>query len=622
MNNTQLWSGYASNVLWVDLTKKQTQVNVIKEDESKKFIGGTGLAAKILWDETSAQTEPLSPKNPLIFMIGPLTGTPMLLSSRYTVAGISPLTGIWGEAQSGGDWADELKHSGFDGIVIKGRSQNPVYLWVHDGEVEIRDANHLWGTDTYVVQELLRKETDPKASVVAIGQAGEKLVRIACIMNDGKRGRAAARCGLGALMGSKHLKAIAVRGTLPNRLYKPDELKKSLATLLEASPPRKPEKVLEGTVTVFNYFLDVRGPTKNWSEGPFEEARKIAEDVRGCKLQYCRHCPYGDGESLLTKEEERHMVWEWWAPAGTNCLIHDIEALQESYTLCNKYGLDTISTGGVLSFAIECYEKGIINQTDTKGIEMKWGNAEAMVEMVRQIGEHKGFGALLGQGVKKAAEQIGGLAPEYAIHVKGLEMPAHDPRSDNILALKYATGNTGADHCEAESLWIASSRELAGPLDRDHFGNVDKGALAMGVQDFGGLMNALSLCMFLFRRVKIQPSNIVALLNLATGWNMSLQEFLTAGERIFNLKRMINVRRGISRKDDTLPSRILTHKRGKGKASFPKSDRVRTMRIRAAEHLPHLGVLLNDYYSVRGWSEEGIPTAKKLKELDLDFTIS
>lgn len=605
--------GYTGRIVRVDLTTGKITYECLDEDTARKYIGGVGLAAKILWDETKPDTEPLSPENRLIFMTGPLTGSTVPESSRYVLAGISPLTGIWGQAHSGGSWADELRHAGFDGIVVKGESRKPVYLWLHNGTAEIRDAEHLWGKDTYEVDKLLKEETDSNASSACIGPAGERLVRISCVMNDGRLGRAAARCGLGALMGAKKLKAIVVRGTLPLSFHDEEKLKKGVRRIRTLFPLKSPEDALERDVTLFkNFFKYGRVPVKNWSEGTFERGYVYLENMRKARQFHCKHCPYGCPESHLTADGERYMVWEAWGPLGTNCLIANPEALQQAYTLCNKYGMDTISTGAIIAFAMECFEKGLITKDDTGGVDLTWGNHQAMVEMVRKIGEREGFGELLGEGVRRAAERIGGIAAEYAMHVKGLEFPAHDPRSATGFALGYATGSIGAAHEEAlgsqrlensyEQAQPWTSPELGCPVALKRFDTEGKGALVAKTQDFGCLLDSLTLCCFLSMIQWVQPSHHAELLNSATGWDMDLDEFMLTGERIFNLKRMFNVRRGISRKDDTLPPRILTHKLVKGGTRG---------------NLPWLGLMLNEYYSFRGWSEEGIPTKEKLTQLGL-----
>jgi len=314
---------YNGKILRLDLSTGDIDFQYLDELTARKYIGGVGLAAKILWDEITPDTDPLSPDNELVFMTGPLTGSILPKSSRYIVAGISPLTGIWGQAHAGGSFADELRHAGIDGIVV-----------------EIRDAAHVWGKDTWEVSDILQQETDNKASVACIGVAGEKLVKIAGIMNDGKQGRAAARCGLGALMGSKRLKAIAIRGTMPLSFYDEDKYKESTQQILAFCRNRKLEDRIAGDSHVFKSFFEFgRVPVKNWSEGSFEEGYVYTETMREAEPLHCARCPNSCLESYKLKSGERHMVWEAWGPLGTNCLIANAEVMQQAYTLCNKYGL-------------------------------------------------------------------------------------------------------------------------------------------------------------------------------------------------------------------------------------------------------------------------------------------
>jgi aldehyde:ferredoxin oxidoreductase len=606
--------GYTGRILRVDLSDRKINDYELDDKIARKYIGGVGLAAKILWDEMTPEIDPLSPESERIFMTGPLTGSILPKSSRYIMAGTSPLTGIWGQSHGGGHFADELRHAGFDGIIIKGRANSPVYLWLHDGEVEIRDATHLWGVDTYKVSDLIQEETDKKASVACIGVAGERLVKIAGVINDGKQGRAAARCGLGALMGSKKLKAVVARGTLSLTYHDKTKLIESVKRISDCCRPKSREETVTEHMMAFKKFFEFgRVPVKNWSEGSFDEGLVYAETIREAEQLFCARCPNGCLESYKLPSGERHMVWEAWGPLGTNCRIADPEALQEAYTLCNKYGMDAISTGAIISFAMECYEKGLINKHDTDGIELVWGNSRAMMEMVRKIGEQEGFGEFLGDGVRKAAESIGGTAREYAMHVKGLEFAAHDPRSLGSHTLGYATGSTGAAHMEpagADHLenWMelknpVTCPELGFPNALERFATKDKGRLVAKTQDFSCLLDSITVCLFLHFARGVQPSFYMHALNAAVGWDMDLDEFLTVGERIHNLKRMFSVRRGISRKDDILPARVLTHRLSSGGTRG---------------NIFHLGAMLNEYYQVRGWGEEGIPTREKLVELGLE----
>jgi len=606
--------GYAGKILEVDLSKGRFSVREETEEMQKLYLGGVGFAARILWEETTAETEAFSPENPIIFMTGPCTGTSIPSSSRYIVAAISPLTGIWGESHGGGSWGSQLKYSGFDGIIVRGASNRPVYLWIEDDNVELRKADHLWGLDTYSVCEQIQKETESDASVATIGLAGENLVKFACIISDGKHGRTAARCGLGAVMGFKKLKAIAVKGTKKTKVYNEDKIKESIEEILPVggiTPEARKKFVME----ILAHFVDDGNfPVKNWREGAFEGFKeKIISEWLGQKPFHCRGCITGCLESNLTDEGNRHIVWEAVAPLGSQCLIDDMKALQKAYTLCNMYGLDTISTGGVISFAMECFERGIISREDAGGFDLSWGNSEALIKLIEKIARREGIGKILGEGVKKAAEHFGGLAYEYALHVKGLEIPAHDPRAIPSYAVAYATGSIGATHTEALRAYQVEAGfflypELGYSIKTDRFEACGKGILAAKFQDIHNVIDSMVCCAFLLgnwvlRRGKgVQPSLLARWINYVTGWELSLDDLLKMGERIFTLKRMFNVRRGISRKDDALPPRLLTHMRGRGGA---------------AENLPFLGKMLNEYYRYRGWSEEGIPSKEKLKELHL-----
>jgi aldehyde:ferredoxin oxidoreductase len=605
--------GYGK-ILRLDLSTGGLDFEYLDGPTARKYIGGVGVAAKILWNETTPETAPLSPESELVFMTGPLTGSRLPKSSRHIVAGISPLTGIWGQAHAGGRFADELRHAGIDGLVIRGQASRPVYLWINNGRVEMREAAHVWGRDTWETSDVIQKETDRRASVACIGVAGEKLVKIAGIMNDGREGRAAARCGLGALMGSKRLKAIAARGTQPLDFYDKDGFKEGLKRFAPHSRDRTREARLAGDTHVFkSFFTYGRVPVKNWSEGSFEDGLIYTEAMREAEPLYCAHCPNSCLESYRLGTGERHMVWEAWGPLGTNCLIADVEVLQQAYTLCNRYGLDTISAGAIVAFAMECFEKGLITRDDTDGIELTWGNHRAMMEVLRKMGEREGFGELLGEGVKKAAERIGGAAPDFAMHVKGLEFPAHEPRAMASHALGYATGSIGAAHMEpigADGLenWMElenphTSPELGFPVALRRFDTAGKGRLVARTQDFSSLLDSITVCLFLSISHAVGPSYYLPLLNAATGWDLGPDELMLTGERITNLKRMFSVKRGISRRDDTLPARVLTQRLTSGGTRGNIFD---------------LGVMLDEYYAVRGWDENGIPTRAKLAELGLE----
>ncbi|MFH1169314.1 MAG: aldehyde ferredoxin oxidoreductase C-terminal domain-containing protein, partial [Chloroflexota bacterium] len=550
-------------------------------------------------------------------------GTAVPSSSRHTVAAVSPLTGIWGEAHAGGTWAHALARTPFMGVVVRGKARKPVYLYVNDGEAEIRDATHLWGKDTWETDELVKKETNAGASVSAIGQAGENLVKLAAVMSDGRASRAAARCGLGAVMGAKMLKAVVVRGTGAPPVIDHAGLKQSISGYYPRLKPFSREYMERTMQAALGGRLKVLACVKNWSLGEMEgfDDKLVADWQQGDPI-YCPGCRTACRAGGMTRRGQRHIHGEVLYPFGSNCLIDDFAALNEAFELCNRYGLDTISAGQVIAFAMELYEKGLITKSDTGGIDLTWGNAPAMLQLLGEIGAGQGFGKLLGEGVREVARQVGGLASECAIHGKGLEFPLFDPRHKNACALQYATSNRGADHLDGivgvynppAQLLPYLQDDQVGEAIEDPFAVKGVGRLTARCQDFDAVLDSLQVCKFLaWARTWLRepavpfagvaPDKLLEWLNLTTGWGLELKEFMRTGERIFNLKRAFNVRRGTSRKDDTLPPRILTQKRG-GTSS-------------TAQHLPPLGELLGDYYQCRGWSEEGIPTKTKLAGLGL-----
>jgi len=609
--------GYIGKILHVDLSSSKVRVEDLNEEWAQQFIGGSGLGAKFLYEMTDERTDPLGPENPLIFMTGPFAGTSVPLSGRHAVISRSPLTGIFGESDVGGTWGANLKKAGFDGIVVTGKSQKPVYLWVYEGKWEIRDASHLWGKDTYEADPILKAETHGKAVVSTIGQAGESLVSLAAIMTDGKDGRAAGRCGMGAVMGSKNLKAIVVHGTGKAPLFDPESvarLPKEHGASINKNAENFGKYGTPGSLSVFESMGTL--PLQNWKfVGRWEES---AEKINGFTMAgtvltgryFCDACVLGCGRKVKTEKgpyagvEGAGPEYETLALLGSNCLIENLEALCLANELCNRFGLDTISTGAAIAFGMEAYEKGLIDREDTGGIELEWGSADAMIEMIKSIAQSKGFGKVLGKGVKKASEELGKNSVEFAMHIKGLEFPAHDPRGYNAGAVGFATSARGACHLSGLSHTferLLKAPEIGIPEPVDRFQVAGKGILAAKSQDFMGMMDSLKLCKFiLFGGITI--THIVKWYRDVTGREMTTQEFIKTGERIFNLKRLYNVRLGISRKDDTLPFRSLTFKRiGKG----------------LTPNLPPLGQMLSEYYEYRGWSEEGIPTEEKLKELGL-----
>lgn len=609
--------GYHKKLLRIDLECRKIEVEDLGETFIRKYVGGVGFEAKILYEETSPQTGPLSPENLLIAMTGPYTGTGVPTSGRHHVVARSPLTGLFGESNVGGSWAIHLKRAGFDGIVIKGKSESPVYIWIQDGKVEIRDATPIWGKDTYESADWLKKETFKEATAAVIGPAGERLAKIASIIHVGHIVRAAARTGLGAVMGSKNLKAVVVFGEGPIPIAHPEELKAHISNLIPH---------IKGVTEFFRKFGTSGGienyeklgnfPLKNWRQGRWPGVKKISgltmHDTILSGRKACMHCPIACGRHIKVTEGPYAPMdcegpeYESIGTLGGLCLVDDLIAVSKANELCNRYGMDTISAGSIIAFAMEAYEKGIITKQDTDGIELEWGNARALVEMVHRMGRGEGIGKLMAEGSRRMAEALGKNAIEFAIHVKGLEPSAHDPRRFFSQALSYATAARGACHNASLSHpyeLVLTMPEIGIHEPQDPYQIEGKAEFTAKLQDLMCAMDALIICRFSQIGKAVNVTNHVDWLNMITGWRIDIPEYMKIGERIFNLKRMYNVRLGTSRKDDFLPYRFLTLNR-------TGED--------LTNQLPPMGKLLSDYYAYRKWSEDGIPTPEKLKELGLD----
>jgi len=605
----------------VDLGRQRIWREELKENTLRTFIGGSGLAAKFVYDYTNGSTDPLGKENVLVFMNGPLTGTRVPLSGRHEVATRSPATGGFGESDTGGKWGTELRKAGYDGLVIHSRAEEPTYLWVHDDGTELRSAKHVWGMDTYETDEQLRSETDPKANVASIGPAGEGLALIASIMHDGKDGRAAARCGVGAVMGSKLLKAVVVRGSKSIPVADEAGLSQSIREMgpkIVKDGKRLHDFGTSGVTVTLEQLGDL--PLKNWSQGSWDRADMISGQTMAKTIltgqYYCGACVIGCGREVEVKSGPFAPVqgagpeYETVAMLGAQSLVDNLQAIAKAHELCNRLGLDVISTGAVVAFAMEAYEKGIISRNDLGGVDLTWGSAEGMVRLVEMIGRRQNIGRLLGEGVKRASEKLGRGSEDFAVHVKGLELPAHDPRAYNSLALGYATANRGACHLQGFSYVFERSvtmPEFGWNEIQDRFGTVGKGVLVAKTQNLMSMLDSLKVCKFLLL-AGVKVSSFVHWLNMVTGWDLDLTQFMEAGERIYNLKRLYNVECGFSRRDDTLPKRIATLKRGTGGAG---------------ENLPpQIDSMLDEYYRVRGWDDVGIPERQTLERLHITDHIS
>jgi len=596
--------GYWGRVLRVDLSTETISIEEIEEQVFRKYIGGSGLGARFLFDETSPATDPLGPDNPLMFFVGPFTGTKVSSSDRFAVVARSPLTGLWAESDCGGRWGGKLHRAGYEGIIITGQAKSPLYLSIDDDQVELRDARHLWGLDTY--------DLDLGAEMVCIGPAGERGILYAAIMNGGQHARAAGRAGLGAVMGAKRLKAITVKGSMRIPVHDPEGLMASVRRMIATIRVKTLGMNRGGTGRGVAYYERVGDlPIRNWTQGRWQDG---AEKITGQTMtdtilvgRYsCGRCPIGCGRVVEVPEgpyatpKSAGPEYETLAALGSLCLIDNLEAIAKMNEICNRYGMDTITAGGVIAYLMEARERELIEDGPT------WGDPDSAIEWLHRIAAQKDdLARLAGRGVRAISECLGRRALEFAMHCKGLEFPMHDPRGFFSSALGYATSNRGACHLQAFSHVFESAvpaPELGFSEILPPHGEERKAEMVAKAQNWMALFDALKLCKFTIIG-GVQPSHMVEWLNCITGWNMSAEELLLTGERIFNLKRMYNVRLGISRKDDWLPLRILTHRRGEGGS---------------ADTLPPLNTMLADYYAYRGWSVEGIPSPELLASLGLE----
>lgn len=629
--------GYNGRILRINLSTREISTEPFGEVDAKKYLGGRGLAAKILFDELQPGIDPFGPHNKLVYAAGPLAATGFPLNSRWIVAAKSPLTGIWGEATCGGSFAVQLRQAGCDALVVEGRADSPVYINIFDDDVEIKDASKLWGkmtleTEVAIASDLglkVRREDNP--AVVCIGPAGEKLVKISAVMHTAHR--AAGRTGLGAVMGSKKLKAIAVRGTKKISVASPERLREMARQVVSECATNKTlvwfsDYGQAGWIDILNEMGML--PTKNFQKGTFEHfeeisGKKMAETILKRKGT-CSQCPIACKREVEVSEGPYSPIdpdyggpeYENMAALGSLLLIGDLKAISKENQLCNAYGLDTISAGTTIAWLMECYERGIVSKEDIDGVEATWGNVDAALKLIEKIASRDGVGDLLAEGIKKAAERIGRGSERYAMEVKGLEVPMHEPRAKKGLGLAYATSIRGACHMQAfhdtdvEQENTAPEIGISKALDR-HDTSRDKVDMIKRSQDWVAVTNSLLICTspgwvgFNYAR----PIFVVDALNAVTGLNFTVDDLMKIGERVNNLCRCFNAREGMTRKDDYLPPRFLEEPLPDGPS---KGQRISENEFRE---------MLDNYYELRGWSKEtGNPSREKLEELDLMFASS
>jgi len=610
--------GWTGKVLRIDLANGSVRREALDPDWARDYVGGRGIGARYLWQELDPGVDPLAPENLLVFATGPLTGTNASCGARYMVVTKGPLTGAMTTSNSGGRFGPELKFAGYDALLFEGRAERPVYLWILDDAVELRPAEHLWGRGVWETEDRIRRETGvPDCSVAAIGPAGEKLVRFAAIVND--RFRAAGRSGVGAVMGSKHLKAIAVRGTGAVRVARPEAMMAaqwSQKRALGQAPLTSEGLPKYGTLALMNVINEHGAlPTRNYTEAQFEKAEEISgEELERTRLlanKACFACTIACGRVSKLSDEgvgryTLHTSPRNWRFAsegpeyenawslGADCGIGDLDAILKANSICNDLGMDPISLGATIAAAMELYERGVLGDAQT-GMPLRFGSGEALVALTELTGRRQGFGDAIAEGSKRLGERFG--HPEVFMGVRGQEFPAYDPRALQGMGLGYATSNRGACHLRA---YTVSAEVVGVPEPMDPRATAGKAKLTAELQNASTAIDATGLCLFLTFGNTI--SDLTPLLAAATGIDYSDEDLLRAGERIWNLERVWNTRAGVGAAEDRLPRRMLED-------PIPSGP--------AAGEVNRLPEMLPEYYRVRGWTPDGRPTPAKLAELGI-----
>jgi aldehyde:ferredoxin oxidoreductase len=618
--------GYFGKQLRISLDTGETSTEGIDPEVLKKYLGGVGYGARVLYDEIEKGIDPLSADNKIIFATSPLTANNIPGGGSIMLCFKSPLTHIWGESRCGGDFGPNLRRAGFDALIIEGKAAEPVFLVINDDDVSLRPAGHMVGKKATEKTAIIRDElNDPKISVMSIGPAGEKLVKIATIM---LAHRAAGRCGGGAVMGSKNLMGIAVKGSHQAKVANPEKMKTAIKNAMNIIRESETASGFKEHGTPGDMGPnDAAGdwPTKNWHSNSWGKGEELYDKFfehhlvknNGCY----RGCPIACGRIADVKagkfQTPAHEGSEYESLSAFTAFVlnENIEAAIHSTYLCNEYGVDTISAGALIAFAMECYENGILTAEDVAGMDLSWGNPDALPELVRMISLREGIGDMLAEGVKVAAEKIGKGSEEFAIHGKGLEAPAHDPRSGKALAVTYGTASRGLCHIQPlEGMaydsgkldWGLTEYGIPDPNSVERWDEKGKGQIVKVLQDGLVLPDILNTCKF-FMYAGITLDNLADLLSASTGWDIKGRDLLEVGERVLNLQRLFNMREGLSRKDDILPERI------KQKPAFGFYEKEDQCAIKDFEGM------LDEYYEARKWDiKTGMPSKEKLKELGLE----
>ncbi|MCW3996364.1 MAG: aldehyde ferredoxin oxidoreductase family protein [Candidatus Bathyarchaeota archaeon] len=605
--------GYAGKILYVDLATGKAKTENLSEETAKKYIGGIGLGMKLYLSNSKAGVDPLSPENPLVLAVGPTSGTMFPTGGNgHAFISKSPLTNGVGQAVSHGTFGAEIKRAGYDAIVFTGKAERPVYLWIDDDSIQLLDASSIWGKSPSETEDFLKDELgDYYVRIASIGLAGENQSKIACIINE--KTRAAGRTGLGAVMGSKNLKAIAVRGTHDITVAKPDEFIEMVKEFHERmkGPAAQKYRTLGTTENVLIQNSLYCMPTRNFNNAHFENAENISGEALNeryiAKIIACNSCAMrceheavireGPYKGTLARIEYDNL----WA-LGPNCGVDKLDTIIKAAELCNYYGLDATSTGVTISFLMDCHEKGILTHEQLDGVDAHFGNAQALIQLVEKIGKREGIGEILADGVKIAAEKIGKNSKELAQEIKGLEVTGYDLRCLKTAALAAAVSFRGADQNRSGAYTI----DLKGKVDRFK-AEKGRGKLVKDAEDIYALIDSFIVCKNARGTLYKELADLAKLYSLVTGAETTPEELAIAGERINTLAKLINIREGKTREDDTLPWKIMNQPitdDGPAKGAVVTQD--------------ELDLLLDDYYSARGWTLEGVPTKTKLQELGLE----
>lgn len=608
--------GNWGKLLRVNLTTREIEEESIPTHLFSSFIGGSGLATKYLYDEVPAKTDPFSSENKVIFATGPFQSSPVPGGAKWSVVSRSPLTETFGVTGAGASFGVRLKRSGYDLLIIEGQSQEPVYLYINDGDVSLRPADSLWGEDAIETVGLIKEELEEDGiSVATIGIAGEKRVGIACITADTHS--FAGRCGFGAVLGAKNLKAVAVKGTQKlspaNESHQKDLFKRLFERLRENARDSFNAHGTAGLLTSCEEVGDL--PIKYWTQATWPEGAKeigapnFTEKLKA-KSWPCMYCPVGCHRRVEFDYREEHIKgagaeYESLGMLGSNCLVDDLSVISKANDLCNRLGLDTISAGSYVGFTMECFEKGLVTEKDLNGSKAIWGDGEFLLELIGQIGHREGFGALFAKGIRPAAEEIGGGAKDLTVEVKNLDFPAHDPRTYFSLAINYATSTRGACHLRgyphAYEMGAMTLPEVGLDREASLFTMEGKAEVCALFQDIAALHDSLVICMFI-PMLGLTLTDTAHLFEAITGSTMTPKELMEAGRRIVTLQRQMNVEDGLTGKDDRLP----------GKMFQPAEDGFREGKVPEP-----FEETLASFYELRGYDSEGCPTRETLESLDL-----